>query len=83
MNARNAFALKNDRLKRNQFGGTLGGPIEKQTLVLRRFQGTTERAGPSDIFAYIPTPSNAGGRLNGDPAPACNGEPQINRGAVR
>jgi len=27
LNARNAFALTNDGLKRNQFGGTVGGPI--------------------------------------------------------
>src|SRR4029077_5862579 len=26
-NARNAFALKRDSIKRNQFGGTVGGPI--------------------------------------------------------
>ena len=40
LNARNAFALENDGLKRNQFGGTIGGPIdEKQTLFLRRVSG--------------------------------------------
>src|SRR5437868_4376165 len=28
-NARNAFALTRDGLKRNQFGGTFGGPVPK------------------------------------------------------
>jgi hypothetical protein len=32
MNARNFFAPTPDTLKRNQFGGTLGGPIKKDHL---------------------------------------------------
>src|SRR4029453_10394550 len=31
-NARNAFATKRDTIKRNQYGGTLGGPILKNRL---------------------------------------------------
>ena len=33
-NARNTFAARRDTLKRNQFGGVLGGPIVKQQAVL-------------------------------------------------
>src|SRR6266581_6540005 len=32
MNARNAFAPRRDTLKRNQYGGTLGGPLIKNKL---------------------------------------------------
>ena len=31
-NARNVFAANRDQLKRNQFGGTFGGPIVKDKL---------------------------------------------------
>src|SRR5438132_4927862 len=32
LNGRDAFAAKNDQLKRNQFGGTIGGPIKKDKM---------------------------------------------------
>ena len=79
INARNAFALKNDGLKRNQFGGTFGGPIvQNKLLFFGGFQGTTERARPSDIFAYIPTPAMLAGDWTAITSPACNGGRQIN-----
>ena len=56
LNARNAFDVTNDGLKRNQFGGTIGGPIIKNKLLFfAAHQHTTERSRPSASRAYIPT----------------------------
>src|SRR4030095_12653279 len=62
LNARNAFAVSRDSLKRNQFGGVLGGPIKKNKLFFfGGFQGTTQRSAPTDNIAYIPTPAMLAG----------------------
>ena len=55
-NARNAFAPSKDNLKRNQFGGTIGGPLIKNKLFFFAGQQTTvERSTPGQSFAFIPT----------------------------
>jgi hypothetical protein len=56
LNARNFFASKRDSLKRNQFGGTIGGPIKKDKLFFfAGYQGTTLRQDPSDTITVVPT----------------------------
>jgi hypothetical protein len=46
-NARNYFASAQDTLHRNQFGGTIGGPIRRNKIFLfSGFQATRERTAP-------------------------------------
>ncbi len=55
-NARDFFAPVNDNLKRNQFGGTLGGPIKKNKLFFfLGYQGTLIRSAPASTPAVVPT----------------------------
>jgi hypothetical protein len=71
-NARNAFALARDTIKRNQFGGTLGGPVLKNKLFFfGAYQGTTIRTAPTDQLAVVPTAQMLAGDFTA--FAACNG----------
>jgi hypothetical protein len=62
-NARNFFAARQDTLRRNQFGGTVGGPIRKDKLFLfGGFQATRTRTAPPQTTSFVPTQAV----LNGD-----------------
>jgi hypothetical protein len=55
-NARDTFAPVRDNLKRNQFGGTVGGPIKKNKLFFfLGYQDTLIRSQPAASFANVPT----------------------------
>jgi hypothetical protein len=73
-NARNYFATKTSTLKRNQFGGTLGGPVVKNKLFFfGAYQGTTLRQDPSDVRAFVPTAAMLAGDFTAFTSAACNG----------
>jgi hypothetical protein len=77
-NARNYFARKNSTLKRNQFGGTLGGPIQTNKLFFfGGYQGTIIRQDPSDLRDFVPSPAMLAGDFTAFASPACNGGRQI------
>jgi hypothetical protein len=75
LNGRDAFAPRNDGLKRNQFGGVLGGPLKKdKAFFFLGLQGTTTRQTPLDTTAYVPTAAMRAGDFSAYLAPA-NGCP--------
>jgi len=78
-NARNPFATVRDDLKRNQFGGTLGGPIQKNKLFFfGGYQGTRTRTAGGGNIAFVPTPAMMAGDWSTFASPACNAGRQIN-----
>ena len=77
-NARNYFAATNNTLKRNQFGGTIGGPILNNKLFFfGGYQGTTIREDPANNQAYVPTVAMTAGDFTAVTSPACNSGRQV------
>src|SRR6185312_6811814 len=72
LNARNYFAPTHDLLKRNQFGGTLGGRIIKDKLFFfGGYQGTRIRNVSPSSIAYVPTAAELAGDFSVAESPAC------------
>jgi hypothetical protein len=72
-NARDFFSATRDSLKRNQFGGTFGGPILKNKLFFfLGYQGTIQRSAPTTGFSYIPTAAMLSGDFSAITAPPCS-----------
>ena len=70
LNARNFFAPARDTLKRNQFGGTIGGPVVKNKLFFFfGYQDTITRQDPQANTAatFVPTPAMIAGDWSGCP----------------
>ena len=64
-NARNYFAPTVDPLKRNQFGGTVGGPIHKNsTFMFFGWQKTIIRSQNNASNAIVPTADNMNGNFS-------------------
>ena len=71
-NARNVFASARDTIKRNQFGGTIGGPILGDRLFFfAGYQGSTFRQDPSDRTAFVPTAAMLAGDFTAISSAAC------------
>ncbi len=63
-----------DNLKRNQFGGTIGGPIKKDKLFFfYGFQGTEERQLGNTVAVNIPTAQALAGNFTALLSPTCLG----------
>jgi len=72
LNARDFFAAGSDNLKRNQFGGTMGGPIAKDKLFFfLGYQGTTIRQNLVNQAAYVPTAAELKGDFSQYIAAGC------------
>jgi Carboxypeptidase regulatory-like domain len=73
MNARNYFATAQDNLHRNQYGGTVGGPILKNRMfIFGGYQETRNRTAPPSTIAYVPTAAMLGGDFS-----QCSTIPQL------
>jgi hypothetical protein len=77
-NARNTFAAARDNIKRNQLGGTIGGPIIKNKLFFfAGEQATILRSTPSQAIEFIPTAQMLGGDFTTITSPQCNTTGQV------
>jgi len=73
VNGRSYFATKNDSLKRNQYGGTVGGPIKRNKLFFfGGYQGTRTRQDPADQITSVPTAQMLAGDFTGLASASCN-----------
>jgi hypothetical protein len=72
-NARTYFAPTRDSLKRNQYGGSLGGPIKENKLFFfAAYQGTATRQDPTGTVTFVPTQD----MFNGDFTTVASGKCQ-------
>src|SRR5205809_7342807 len=77
-NARKYFSTTQRSLTRNQYGGTVGGPIVKNKLFFfGGYQGTKLRSDPADTQSFVPTAAMLAGAWTAFTSPACNASRQI------
>jgi hypothetical protein len=77
-NARNFFAPERDQLKRNQFGGTLGGPIAKnKVFFFAGYQGTRVRTAAQTNREFVPTAAVRAGDFSTLASTACGNAAEL------
>ena len=65
LNSRSLFATEIPPFKRDQFGGSFGGPIHRnQTFFFTAYQGWRERSAPGAVTAIVPTAAQRAGDLS-------------------
>ncbi|MFN7938676.1 MAG: TonB-dependent receptor [Bryobacteraceae bacterium] len=80
LNARNFFSNTIPPFKRNQYGGTIGGPVRRdKTFFFFSYQGTTDRSSPAAQTATVLTAAERQGDFSALPRgitdPAANNAP--------
>src|SRR5438128_3004949 len=72
LNAQNFYATSKDGLKRNQFGGTFGGPIlHNKLFFFAGEQATVQRSTPTVNRSFVPTAKMLTGDFTDFASPAC------------
>src|SRR3989454_4355938 len=81
-NSADFLSGRNDGLKRNQFGGTVGAPIVRnKVFFFAGLQATTTRQNPFDQTAFVPTTAMLSGDFSAFASAACNNGRAITLGA--
>ena len=78
-NEKSYFALEKDSLRRQQFGGTFGGPVLRNRLFFfAAYQGKVEKTKPSTAQRFVPTAAMRAGDFTTFASPQCNNGRQVN-----
>lgn len=79
LNARNYFSTSQDTLTRNQFGGTIGGPILRDRLFFfAGYQGTRITTASASNIAFVPTQATLSGDFSAITSTNC-----VSTGAIQ